>query len=325
MSCYVMNARIVFPARDGRREIVLRKIESVQIESSWKLLTDTAVVTLPRKVSQKRFDKLRVRDVFRRGDVVQIALGYDGRYVTEFEGYITEVSATAPITIKCEDEMWKLKATPVSYSKPHVNLKQLLTDILPATRIDADSGEQLGAVRFSETTASRALEQLRQQKNIYSYFRSKTLISGKVYANSSSTSPHMFELERNAVSNDLQYKRKEDTKVLIIARAIIKGKKTVYRIGDEGGQTYKLAYSGHSITEADLQRKARADYQQIKTDGFDGSFTAFGVPSVRHSEKVRLISRLYKELNGVYYVEGVSKRFSREGYRQQIKLGGMAA
>ena len=249
-------AAIAFPARDGRREIVLRKIESVQIESSWKLLTDTAVVTFPRKVSQKTFDKLRVRDVFRRGDVVQIALGYDGRYVTEFEGYITEVSATAPITIKCEDEMFNLKQTPVSYSRPSVNLKQLLTDILPTTRIDANAGEQLGAVRFSETTASQVLDKLKQEKAIYSYFKGKRLVSGKVYADDSGTAPHRFELERNAVSNDLVYKRKEDTKVLVIARAIIKGKKTAYRIGDEGGQVCRLAYSGHSITEWDLQRKA---------------------------------------------------------------------
>ncbi|MEH0008009.1 MAG: hypothetical protein V6Z82_04745 [Flavobacteriales bacterium] len=325
MSCYVMNARITFAARSGRREIVLRQIQSVQIETSWKLLTDTAVVTVPRKVSQKLFDKLRVRNIFRRGDAVQIALGYNGQYVTEFDGYITEVSATAPIAIKCEDEMWKLKATPVSYSKPSVELKQLLTDILPAIDVDANAGEQLGAVRFSETTASQVLEKLKQQNRIYSYFKGKRLVSGKIYTDDSGAATHRFELERNAVRNDLQYRRKEDTKILVIARAIIDGKKTAYRIGEEGGQLYRLNYTGHSITEADLKRKASADYKKLKTDGFDGSFTAFGVPSVRHGEKVNLTSRLYKELDGIYYIEGVSKRFGPEGYRQEIKLGGVAA
>ena len=166
MSCYVMNARITFAARAGRGEILLRQLHQVSLESSCRELTARAVITLPRNVTQKRFDKDRVRDVFRLGDAVSIELGYNGVYRKEFEGYVTQVSAGIPLRLKCEDEMWKLKQIPVNYSKPHVNLKQLLSDILPTYTLEANRAEPLGAVRFSQTTAAAVLQKLQEEKNI---------------------------------------------------------------------------------------------------------------------------------------------------------------
>lgn len=329
MSTYVMICRITFPKNKNRSEIVLRSIESVRIESSWKLLTDVANITLPRKVIRKVFDKKNVRQVFRRGDKVIIELGYynpeaeNKGLIKEFEGYITEVSADIPIKLKCEDEMWKLKQLPVNYSNANITLEKLLKDIAPGYEIDANEGEQLGSVRFSETTVSEVLEKLQQEKGIYSYFKSGKLISGKIYADDTDVEKHDFHLERNAVSNNLQYRRGEDIKILIIARAIIKGQKTEFKIGDAGGDVYKLNYTGHEvIAKSDLKRKAEADYKKKKTDGFDGSFTGFGIPSVHHGEKVDLYSRLYGDRNGFYYSEGVNKSFNKGGYRQEIKLGG---
>ena len=330
MSTYVMNCKIVFPQRHERKEIVLNFIESVRVESSWKLLTDTATITLPRKVIHSFFNRKNVREIFRRGDKVSIHLGYydaqdeeNKGLIKEFEGYITEVSADIPIKLKCEDEMWKLKAIPVNYSNRNVTLDKLLKDLLPGYDINANEGEQLGSVRFSETTVSQVLEKLQQEKSIYSYFKNGKLVSGKIYADDTAVPSHKFKLERNAVSNNLQYRRGDDVKVLIIARAIIKGQKIEFKIGEEGGDVYKLNYTGHEVIALDdLKRKAQTDYDTKKVDGFDGSFTAFGIPSVHHGERVDLESRLYTDRNGVYYIEGVNKTFSKEGYRQEIKLGG---
>ena len=323
MSTYTMTCRITFFKTNYREEIVLSTLESVRIERSWKLLTDTATITIPRRILKKPYKRREVRNMLRRGDKVKIELGYNGKNVKQFEGYITQVSADIPIKLKCEDEMWKLKQIPVNYSNANTTLENLLRNILPGYDIDANEGEQLGSVRFSETTVSQVLEKLKQEKNIYSYFKNGTLVSGKIYADDTTVVSHKFKLERNAVSNNLQYRRGDDIKVLIIARAIIKGKKTEFKIGEDGGDVYKLNYTGHEVIALDdLKRKVQADYERKKTDGFDGSFTAFGIPSVHHGEKVAFESRLYEDRNGVYYIEGVNKTFSKEGYRQEIKLGG---
>lgn len=323
MSTYTMTCKLILPKTQYREEIILFKLESVRIESSWQLLTDKATITLPRKILKKPYDRKEVRNMIRRGDKIIVALGYNGINLKQFEGYITEVSADIPIKLKCEDEMWKLKQIPVNYSNRNVTLDKLLKDLLPGYDIDANEGEQLGSVRFSETTVSQVLEKLQQEKSIYSYFKDGKLVSGKIYADDTAVPSHIFKLERNAVSNNLQYRRGDDIKVLIIARAIIKGQKTEFKIGEEGGDVYKLNYTGHEVIALDdLKRKAQTDYDTKKADGFDGSFTAFGIPSVHHGEKVDLESRLYTDRNGVYYIEGVNKTFSKEGYRQEIKLGG---
>ena len=102
----VMQAHIEFPETATRRQaIVIRKPNSVQIESGWKFLTDRATIVLPRKV--KDFDRHDIREVFRKGDPVVIRLGYDDVLHNEFSGFVSQVAADIPILIKCEDEMSK--------------------------------------------------------------------------------------------------------------------------------------------------------------------------------------------------------------------------
>ena len=79
-----LNCKIVFSANERRSGIILTQVTEIVVESSWKLLTDTAEIVIPRKV--KFFDKNNVREVFRRGDFVTISFGYNGINVEEFRG-----------------------------------------------------------------------------------------------------------------------------------------------------------------------------------------------------------------------------------------------
>lgn len=57
---YAMCARITFPSTDSRTELKLFYVSSVEIASSWKMLTDTADIVIPRKseLSQVRIYSL---------------------------------------------------------------------------------------------------------------------------------------------------------------------------------------------------------------------------------------------------------------------------
>lgn len=318
-----MTCRLKFPAFKGRAAFEMRKLSSVEIETSWKLLTDTATITLPRKM--KDFDRQKLRDVFRRGAPVEIWLGYNNENYVEFKGYVTQVSADVPIEIKCEDEMWKVKQLPVNYSSKNVTLKKCLKDILPGYEMDALEGVQLGAVRFSKTTAGKVLEKLQSEWNLYSYMKGDQVVCGKYYADDSDVSATIFHLEKNCVDNNLQYQRAED--ILLKVRAVStlrNGEKVEITVGDDDGVERQLSY--YNITDKEkLKLLANLDYKKSKQDGFDGSFTAFGFPSVQHGQRVKLISQLYEERNGEYYIEGITKSFGSDGYRQEIKLGGRAS
>lgn len=317
-----MNCRIIFVKNDRRPEIVLTQVTEIIVESSWTLLTSTAEIVIPRKV--KFFDKNSVRDTFRRGDYVTIAFGYNGKNNLEFKGYITEVSADIPISIKLQDEMWKLKQIPVNFSSPNISLKELLTQIAPGYKIDALEGVQIGSVRFPKTTVAAVLEKLQQDPwKLNTYFKTVNdtlvLVCGKYYADDSSEPKVNFHLERNCVSSSLNYVRKDDVLILIKGvSTLTNGTKIEVEFGDKDGQTRQLTH--YNKTKKELEVLVKLDYEKSKQDRFDGSFTAFGIPSVKHGQKASLTSSLYKDRNGTYFIEGVTKSFNRDGIRQVIKL-----
>jgi len=319
-----MTCKIVFHKNDRRDNIVLNRVTEIEYESSWKEMTDRGSLTLPRNV--RYFDKYNVREVFRKGDQVTIYFGYDGINEKEFEGYISEVSADIPIVIKFEDEMFNVRKIPVNYAAANTGLKELLQKIIPGYEIDALEGVQLGAVRLSKTGVGAVLEKLQSDWGLYTYMRGKTLVCGKYYADESQYKPVKFNLERNCVSTALNYKKKEDVSLKIkVVSTLSNGKKIqVDNIGDKDGNERQLTFYNIEI-EAELERLGKLEYEKYKVDRFEGSFTAFGIPTVRHGLKVAIASNLYDDRVGNYYIEKVVKKFSPSGIRQDITLGDKVA
>lgn len=313
-----MVSKIVFPASRERGEISIRKVNSVKIETSWDTLTDTAVIILPRNV--KDFDKMNVRDIFRKGDPVQIYLGYDEILIEEFVGFISEVSADIPIKIKCDDMMYLLKKHPVNYSMKNTKVQDLINAIVPEG-IETDVADiNISQERYPKTTAAQVLEKL-QGANIYSYFRGRTLVVGKIYSDDSDTEPAVFDFTKNVVDNQLNYKHKEDVQIKIIATSNLpKGKKLRVEVGDHFGTEQNLSYYNITV-EAELEKLAMLDYDKYKVDGFDGKIVVFGIPSVRHGMKAVIKSVLYPDRNGIYWIKKVDKEFSDSpAYRQDVYL-----
>lgn len=316
-----MCCRIIFH-RNARRkeEIVLNRATEIEYESSWKELTDRGSITLPRNI--KFFDKNNVKDVFRRGDQITVYFGYNGNLVKEFEGYISEVSADIPIVIKFEDEMYNVRKLPVNLVSKNISLKELFEKIVPDYELDILEHVQLGAVKLAKTKVGPVLEKLQSDWGLYTYMRGKTVVCGKYYADESSYDPFKFHLERNCVSTSLNYQKKEDISLKIkVVSTLRNGTKiTVDNVGDADGNERQLTFYNITV-KAELERLGKLEYEKYKQDRFEGSFTAFGIPSVRHGLKAGIKSTLYEDRSGSYYIEKVAKKFSPDGIRQDITLG----
>lgn len=315
-----MNAKLVFPATEIRDELIIRRVNGVWIESSWETLTDTARITIPRNIEiAGRNLRTSVRDIFRNGDPVEIWLGYNGDLFKEFSGYITSVSADIPIEIKCDDAMYLLKRHNVNVAMKTNKVKDLIDQILPPG-IPSDVADiEIGKERFPNTSAAKVLEWL-QEANIYSYFKGDTLVVGKIY--SDDEEPAMkFDFNRNVVDNNLQYRLKEDILLKIIATSTLpKGKKLKAEFGDEFGVRRNLSYYNIQV-EAELIKLAKLDYEKSKVDGYEGDIEIFGIPSMRHGMKAALISQLYPDRNGTYWIKSVKKEFTDAAkYHQFLTL-----
>lgn len=321
---YTMCSRLTFPATDKREELKLYMVTSVAIQSSWKMLTDTADIVFPRRI--KIFNGRNLSESIREGDPVRIELGYNRVLIKEFEGYIQKVGRGIPITLHCEDEMYKLKRKKVSYSKRSVKLGELLKDLCGEYDIVTSFGEtELGAVRYADMLVSQILEDVKKKTGLYSYFIGKTLYCGNVYTDKVQLPETKIHLERNAVSQDLQQTGGDYE---VTALAILKGgKKLEAKAGTKGAETVNLTYNDKdkTVTVEVLKEFAERYYESLKKQKYKGGVELFGIPAVTFGQVIDLKSDITPEMNGKYYIEKVTKEFSDNAtYRQKVELGGRA-
>ena len=323
MKDLIMNAKVVFKATESHPEFYIRRISEVEIETSWKMICSTAQVVLPRNI--KDFNQNKVKDWFKRGDKVEIYLcyGLDEDLILEFSGYITQVSADYPITIKLEDEMWRLKQIPVNFSSKNEKLKSFVQKYVTDYPILIDAEVPLGAINIKNKTLGEVFKKFQEDLSLYPFIRNGKLVVAKPYSDVSDKIP-VFDLEKNCVSNDLNYLSKEERTVKVIAESVQNfaktKKKLKFELGDPDPKT-TINKTLSVTTLNDLQAEVRRIYDLYKKEGFDGSFTTFGTPSVQHGQKVKITSSLYPDREGIYYSDSIKKKFSRDGYRQEIELG----
>lgn len=310
-----MCAHITFDKTDSRNAIELYRCTSVKSETSWKNIINTATIVLPRNV--KDFDKMKVKNIFKRGDAVTVRLGYNGTLNEEFKGYIVGVSADIPISIKLEDEMYKIKRLPVNYSNNNCYLPDMIRHIAPG--YDCDVAEyHIGSVRYAKMTVGAVLQKLKDDYKLYSYFQNGKLIVGKIYSDQQNTID--IDLDR-VIENNLEYKTKDDKQIQIEATStLVKGDKIKVTVGDAGGEVRQLTYFNIKDKEQ-VKQLAQKDYDKYMAPGFEGNIETLGMPVIHHGDKLNIKSGLYPDRNGLYYADSVTVVWEKAKYHRTIDVG----
>lgn len=320
---YALICRITID--DGAEKLVLNSVHSVDIVSSWKELSDKCTIKLPSrgvlnvdsKLTEVSFEqKLKV------GMGVKVELGYDNEYATEFEGYLAEIKPGYPFELRCEDRMWLLKRDGnINKSYKSVKVSKLLKDLVPDVQIDPDAPDvTIDNFLIERATKARVLQELKEKYGLAIYFRGNQLYAGLPYWDRINELA-IFDLQANVVSDQLQYKRKDDVRLKAKAISILKdNKKVAVQVGDDDGEERTLHYRGISDKEL-LRKRAQSELDKYKYEGYRGSLTAFGLPVVRHTQAIELRDKKYAERNGRYLVDSVKTSFSAGGgYRREIEV-----
>ena len=317
-------------------QLKLDFVTEVVINSSWQTFTDTAEITIPRKVwvTDKNSSggvKKGIRQYIKPGDKVVIELGYGDEKHVEFEGYVAGIKPDAPLVITCEDCMYHLKRVSVTKSWKTVKLKELvgyLVDeynkardpgIRPEIKFEASAETEVGGFVAEKKTIAQVLESLKEF-GISSFFRGNTLHVG-YQSEFAKGKRYRFDFQENIVSDDLEYRMTEDVKVKIQAISNMpNGQKKTVEAGDPDGEIQSLNF--YNISESDLKKKADEALKNIKRDGYKGSFTTFGLQPVRHGDTVELVDNEYTERsNQVYEVDTVKTSFGMGGFRRTLTPG----
>lgn len=298
-----MNCELYFKANDKRKAFAIRRVKSVSVNNTWRDLTDTAIIEIPRAGSEFEGDKLRA--IFAVGDEITIKLGYNGTPNTVFEGFVTKISATEPVVLECEDLMWKVKQEPVNYAAKNLTLPVFLNRTLSSYTIDAANME-LGTIRFANTHMGKVMQKIKEEMGIYCFIADKTVTAGKIYSRESQTIDIVIE---NSADNQLEYNSANDKKVKVKAISTLRdGTKLQREAGDSDGTEVTLSFTEITSKTA-LQEKAEDALQHYKYDGYTGHIECFGTFTAHHGDTVNLQSVIYPDRDGIYYIDKIEHYF----------------
>lgn len=301
-------------------------VNEVEVSSSWDMVTDTAKITIPKKVTfEGKPIVVGANSLFKRGDKVEIRLGYGTVLNTVFTGYISAIKPKLPIEISCDDEMYLLKkklVEPKAYKS--ITLKNLLTELIGST-LPFETNFDLTMENFrigNNLTVAQVLEEIRKTYGVVSFVREGKLYVGFAYLEKL-RKEHKFDFQQNVVTtDDLEYRRLDDIKLKVKATSIStsdkKKKRIEIELGDADGETRTLHY--YNKTEPQLREIASQELLKLKYEGYFGSYEAFGEPFVRHSDVAVIIDQKVPEREGKYLIKSVNYTFGQGGYRQQIQL-----
>lgn len=317
--------------REGKRILFFELLHSSEGNLSFRNFTDNFTIELPRKVKveDSQYESTRLDSLLKRGDEVKVELAYDKNFVTEFEGYIAYVKPTFPVKIECEDKMFLLKQIPVapkSFENATVDAILQYINVKSVMNYKVIGSVSIGAWQITPEydTAAKVLKKLKDDYPILlSFIRDGELVVGEPYDPSYEQTID-FAFGKNIISHELEYRRADEVKYRV--KMISKnedGKDTSVEIGDKEGDQRSFTEMNKTLDE--LKSLGQKYLELLKYDGYRGKFTAFGIPVVKHGWIVNLTDSEEKEKDGKYFVDGVTKTFGMDGYRQVIELGKKAS
>ncbi len=315
---YVLSADILI----GKYRF--KQVVNVRIERSSRLIGDRATVELPLSFTLENKQQLTTEKAIHRGDKVLIQLGYDDNLQTEFAGYVSDVKARNEKTIiECEDNAFLLRKNIPNKAYRKTTLKEILNYV--ANHCGVELSGQIADVNFDRfilrnVSGLQVIKKLKDTYGLSAFFD----YDGRLYvglAYTYNTGTVKYDLQKNVVKSNLEFKRAEDIKLKVHAISVLKDNKRLeVEIGDADGDLRTL-YFYNITSEAELRRLAQQEMDKLKYTGYRGTITGFGLPLARFGMSATIEDSNYPERAGVYYIESVKIDFGQNGFRRTVELG----
>lgn len=264
---------------------------------------------------------------FRRGDKVIIALGYDGRNVEVFRGYVLRINYADQLVIECDGYSYPLRDLYFSRSYQTTTLRRILQDLTAGTDIrlsPAIADIPLQNVWFKNATGLKVLEWVRKELCCQVWFDGEYLYAGAskfVRPNPTrNTSDICLRIGYNVVSaDDLKKQEAQEVQINIVVKdtqgQVKRTKPESKKYSNIKEIKVRPGLPESFLRQAVKELQADQDYQ-----GYEGSITCFGEPHIFKSDKLTITDNRFPERSGDYFAESVEGEYGENGIRQTIKM-----
>lgn len=311
-------------------------VTGCDLDSSWKEYTDKGRLTIPHRLKENgKVIFIGEDNFFNKGDSMTLSAGYYPKITKIFDGYVSKIIPSIPVTIEFEDAAYLLKQTNLTLSFESVTLSELMEAVLKEA-IEKSTGyvkeglklieldvvdAALGAFRLTNVNITNILEELKKTYALTSYFRGHTLHVGLAYTIEDRTR-HVFRFQEDIIDDgaNLEYLKEDDVLFKVKAVSMLENNKKIeIEVGDPNGEQRTI--TKYNLNEKDLREAAEREAENLRYEGFRGSIQVFFDPVVFHGDEIEIIDSLRPERNGVYLAESVAYTFGINGYFQEINLG----
>ena len=300
------------------------QVVNVKIEKSSRLLADTAVIEFPLSAVFENKQKLSIEKKIKRGNPVSIEFGYDDELNLEFSGYVKNVQAKNNKTIiECEDDAYLLRKSLPNKAFKKTTLKEIVKYIAnnSSLELSADIPDiSISDLIIKNTTGLQALKKIKDNYGLQAFID----YEGKLFiglAYTYNTGDVIYNLQKNIIKSNLQFKNSDDIKYKIKAISIQKDNSRLeVEIGDADGEL-RTIYFNEITSKIELENLANEEIKKYKYTGYKGTLTAFGQPLSKYGMSAKIIDDNYPQREGSYYVESVKTTFGINGFRRIPELG----
>ncbi len=305
-------------------KFTLTMLESVTIVRSVEQLSDTAEIVLPGSCFNKAIE---VESKIKRGDDVTIKAGYDGKFETEFTGFL-EAIATDDGSIKliCEDGIYNFRKPIADKEFTNCDVKDLLNYVcsqIKGYKLSCDYSFKYDKYVIKGNTGHDILKKIQDETKANIYIKETT--NGKVlhvhpqYKEVFGKAEYSYQ--ENIEKSELEYKIAEDRPFEVIVEGKgLDGKVIRETAGNKGGDSETIKREGVS-DRASLKKLAEEYAKRKSYTGYSGSFTGWLIPFCDAGYKVKITDADYKIKDGEYYVLSVETKISSAGGERKITVG----
>ncbi len=291
-------------------------IQKAVLESARDEPADRLTVELPR------YKGFKIADI-KENAAVSWQAGYEGQKLAdEFTGQVDEIIPGTPFQIIAYDPMRLLMFRRLKRNFS----KQSLSSILPQLGLEKwNLVDDPGPInlRCYGRSARWVIWQLRRL-GFWCYFEDGSLVirSAKFQTKGD---PPIFQFRKNIIKGEnLKVIDQKQLQVVVRCEEPKSGsiKEVSFGEGDE-----KLECEVENMDKNSLEGRAKELHGQLTGARFEGSFKTFAVPSVRHSQVVKIIDQQDERRTRKAGVVRVVKEYSGSSgyYHQTIHLGRFAA
>ena len=319
------NTEIIFTAASTGKQYTLDSFTSLEITSSWKHLGEMATIKLGKLRGQ-------LNKQLAEGDQVEVRLGYDGVLNTEFVGYVARLLPNQPFEIRCLDEVYHLQRTNINQSWKETTLQEVIETVTKEFDIQFAAGVPkvvLKPFRVANASAAKVLQKLKSEYGLAIYFRGRLLYVGLPYSEGISTtfpdidSSVIYDLQKNVLATELEYRQAEDVKVRLKAVSILKNnKKLEVTVGSDEGELRTWISPEPIDNKITLKKIAEEKIGLYRYSGYKGGIKTLGIPFVVHSARCKIKDATYPEREGEYFVDEVKTTITKTaGFKRMVKIG----